>query len=183
MSAPQAPTPAKLFMSALFRGGPEPADSAEFTAALAALRERFGATDVMSPLWQFDYTSYYFEEMGQPLWRRVFSFERLIRREQLVDIKLFCAELEKRLADTAGRRRVNLDPGLVTRENFILATGKNITHRVYLERGIYADLTLLFKNKRFQPLPWTYPDYASAEMAALLAEMRQRLLEAGRASA
>jgi hypothetical protein len=68
---------------------------------------------------------------------------------------------------------VNLDPGLLTPENFILATGKNFSHRVYLGNGVFADLTLVYRNGGFHPLPWTYPDYASEEVRSLLRDLRR----------
>ena len=60
-------------------------------------------------------------------------------------------------------------------ERLVLATGKNYTHRIYLSRGIYADLTLLYVKGTYQPLPWTYPDYREPEMLRLLAFLRLRL--------
>ncbi len=37
-------------------------------------------------------------------------------------------------------------------ERFVLATGKNYTHRIYIGKGIYADLTLIFQNGSFSGL-------------------------------
>ena len=176
MSTLNAPPLAKLFFSILFRGGPEPQDSAELTEILSLLSGQFGPTDVLSPILPFNYTKYYCAEMGPHIWRRILSFERLVAREQLVVIKHQCLEWEERYRDAAGNRTLNLDPGLISRENLILATGKNNPHRIYLGRGVFADLTLIYQHKGFSPLPWTYPDYASLEIASLLVEMRQCLL-------
>ena len=38
----------------------------------------------------------------------------------------------------------------------ILATTKDQCHRVYLGRGIFAEVTLFYKQKTFNPWPWTY---------------------------
>ena len=76
-----------------------------------------------------------------------------------------------------GRRAVNIDPGLITRERLILATGKNAGHRVYLGRGVFADLTLLYRSGGFEPLPWTYPDYASPEVRAVMKDLRVKYLD------
>jgi hypothetical protein len=62
------------------------------------------------------------------------------------------------------------------RERFVLATGKNFTHRIYLGRGIYADLTLVYRGGGFQALPWTYPDYADARLQAFLLRARNKLV-------
>ena len=59
-------------------------------------------------------------------------------------------------------------------ENLVLATGKSQAHRIYLGEGVFGDLTLIFRKGTYQPLPWTYPDYASRELIAVLEEVRQR---------
>ncbi len=38
---------------------------------------------------------------------------------------------------------------------------------------MFADLTLVFRNGEYRPLPWTYPDYASDEIRDLLREIRR----------
>lgn len=98
-------------------------------------------------------------------------------QDRLADIKHTTNAIEARFAAN-GRRRVNIDPGYLTMERFVLATGKNFTHRVYLEQGIYADLTLLYQHNDFTPLPWTYPDYAGSEMRHFLLMVRERYVRA-----
>jgi len=178
MSIPVEPLPARLFFSLMFRGNPEPADSPEKCAALEQLVKAYGSLDYESSLLPFNYTRYYEREMGPHIWRRLISFEKLVQRDQLPDIKCFCMDLEKQFLDEQGNRRVNLDPGLLTTENLILATGKNFSHRIYLRRGIFAEMTLYYHNQRFNRLPWTYPDYRSEEFCAIFTEMRKRLLDA-----
>ena len=73
-----------------------------------------------------------------------------------------------------GKRSVNIDPGYLLYERFVLATGKNYSHRIYVGQGIYADLTLIFQKGAYRPLPWTYPDYADAPMADFLMEVRHK---------
>jgi hypothetical protein len=93
----------------------------------------------------------------------------------LADWKVFTNRLEERFS-LGGRRPVNLDPGYVAKERLVLATGKNYTHRLYLEHGIYGDLTLLYSRGGFQPLPWSYPDYAQGEVPELLGQVRRKYL-------
>jgi hypothetical protein len=76
----------------------------------------------------------------------------------------------------AGRRRVDVDPGYLTRTKLVLATTKDYAHRVYLGRGIYAEVTLSYRQGAFHPWPWTYPDYASPEYAPQLEAMRRLYL-------
>ena len=47
---------------------------------------------------------------------------------------------------------------------------------IYLGAGIYADLTLVYRGGRFQPLPWTYPDYAADDLRGFLEGVRRRYL-------
>jgi len=153
MSLPHEPEPVKLIAS-LF--SPEKALLERVIDELSGI---FGTADWISPECFFDRTRYYEKEMGWPLHRRFISFERLIRPEQLVSIKLRCNEVEKRYLHE-GKRRINVDPGYISPERLVLATGKNYVHRIYLSKGIYADLTLVFRKGCFEPLAWTYKDYS-----------------------
>lgn len=169
MSVPERPKPAKLFVSVI-------SASAELIArVLLDLAHRYGPEDFVSAPLPFDYTDYYHAEMGQPLWRRFASFARLIQQEELVRIKEQTNELEARMSADR-RRRVNIDPGYLLAERLVLATGKNCAHRIYLDRGIYADLTLVFRAKEYRPLPWTYPDYGDARVRGWLGVLRQKYL-------
>lgn len=133
----------------------------------------FGPVDWISELIPFDRTRYYEREMGWPLFRRFLSFEELIDPGQLPDIKLKTNELElKHSNDT--KRQVNIDPGYVGLERLVLATGKNYTHRIYLAKGIYADLTLIFHKGTFVPLKWTYPDYKEERVIRWFNKIRER---------
>jgi hypothetical protein len=71
---------------------------------------------------------------------------------------------------------VNIDPGYLAKAHLILATGKGYSHRPYLRDGIYADLTLMYQDKSFRTLPWTYPDYAGDQMQGMLLRIRERYL-------
>jgi hypothetical protein len=59
-------------------------------------------------------------------------------------------------------------------ERFVLATGKNYSHRIYIGKGIYADLTLIFESSAFRKLPWTYPDYSDKVMLDYLQQVRRK---------
>ena len=65
-----------------------------------------------------------------------------------------------------------VNPGYLLSERFVLATGKNFTHRIYIGQGIYADLTLIYQRGAFEKLPWTYPDYADEPVLAFLEKVR-----------
>lgn len=169
MSRPHEPLPAKLAVSVLSADMP-----AVWPPALAALEERFGPAEIAYPAMPFAHTAYYDDELGSPIVRRLVAFAGLVPQDALGPAKRFTNALEDRLARPDGRRRVNLDPGLVTCERFVLATGKNYTHRIYLGQGIFGDLTLVFQAGSWQTLPWTFPDYAAPDMLARLTDVRSR---------
>ena len=133
----------------------------------------FGPTDWISPALLFDRTKYYEKEMGWPLHRRFISFKTLIRPADIVEIKWKTNTLEKRYARN-GNRKVNIDPGYIALERLVLATGKNYTHRIYLSKGIYADLTLIFQKGSFSPLAWSYKDYSDPEVIGFFNAVRER---------
>jgi hypothetical protein len=167
MSEPQAPDPVKLVIGAVM------SEKALLEQVAPELERRFGPLDIVSAWMPFDQTDYYAAEMGPVLWRRMMAFKQLIDPGRLAVVKIATNALEGRWTE-AGRRRVNLDPGILSRERFVLATGKNFSHRIYLSEGIWADLTLVFHHGGFDPLPWTYPDYAAPQMRALLAMIRDK---------
>jgi hypothetical protein len=167
MSQPQPPKPAKLLIS-LFTG-----EKALFHSAATRLSERFGEPDMISNWFSFDYTDYYRTEMGSPLFRRMMGFRDLIAQEDLARIKCATNEIE-RLFCRGTARGVNIDPGYLLHERFVLATGKNFTHRIYIGLGIYADLTLIYTRGNFQPLAWTYPDYRSEDIIGFLENARKK---------
>ncbi len=143
---------------------------------IGQLSDIYGPVDCFSPELFFDRTKYYAKEMGWPLHRRFITFEMLVPADQLVEIKLKTNEIEHQYSHE-GKRGINIDPGYISAERLILATGKNYIHRVYLTKGIYADLTLIFKRGGFSPLEWTYPDYAVPEVIDFFNRVRGQYME------
>jgi hypothetical protein len=170
VSTPREPCPGKLALSVLAAADWWDLAWPEFRLELA---ERFGPVDYETPLLPFAHTAYYDAELGAPLARRILGFERLIPLDGLVAVKLATNADERAHARPDGSRRVNLDPGLITLERLVLASGKNFTHRIYLGCGIWADLTLIYNKKTgWVALPWTFPDYATEDMKRRLTELR-----------
>ncbi len=167
MSEPAVPPPVRLIVSAL-----APRKSVA-DQAVPIIEKRFGRlTDEEGPL-PFDYTDYYVEEMGPGIQRWLWSFEELLDRGAMAAVKLFTNEIEQTLA-LNGRRRVNLDPGFLSLENFVLVTGKNHAHRIYIGDGVFADLTLIYRRGSFRALEWTYPDYAEPRLISVLNKLREK---------
>jgi hypothetical protein len=170
VSLPRQPKAVKLVMSFIFK------EEKDFASALSETDSRYGPVDFLSESLPFDFTTYYEPEMGKGLGRRIASFEPLISPGQLSGVKLWTNALEARSLNERGGRKVNIDPGYLAASKFILATGKDYSHRIYLGEGIYGDLTLIFQKGGFAPLPWTYPDYASQPLIGLLNLLRKRYL-------
>ncbi|MFB3884323.1 MAG: DUF4416 family protein [Thermodesulfobacteriota bacterium] len=171
MGRPKEPKPAKLFMS-LIASGDE-----YLQKGFEDLCSDFGEMDFKSPRMPFDFTDYYNPEMGEDLFRHFITFKNLISIPLLADIKQSTNRLEAKYATPSGNRRLNIDPGYICFEHIILATTKGYGHRPYLRDGIYADLTLIYRNKSFQPLEWTYPDYRQEEIIDLFNQFRKRYAE------
>ncbi|QTA80969.1 DUF4416 [Desulfonema limicola] len=169
MSIPQPPKPAKLVISIFLK------DKDLINSLTEELSEKFGNIDIISDWMPFDYTSYYEPEMGSPLFRRMLSFANLIEQTGLSHIKLETNKLELKLSECE-KRRVNIDPGYLLLERFVLATGKNFTHRIYIGNKIYADLTLIYTKGDFKTLPWTYPDYADKPVITFLNKVRNQYI-------
>jgi hypothetical protein len=169
MSKPTPAHPVKLVFS-IFS-----AAVAQIDEVITMLSALYGQPDFISALLPFDYTKYYGAEMGEKLVRRFLSMEKLIGPESLPAVKLTTNEIEDKL--TAGRRRsVNIDPGYLSQAHLILATGKGYSHRPYLRDGIYADLTLIYQNRHYCSLPWTYPDYADEKQLEMFGKIRAKYM-------
>ena len=114
--------------------------------------------------------------MGRGLFRVFLSFEKLIDPAGLVDAKLITNMIEDRLADSTQsprKRPVNIDPGYITAAKLVLASTKDYSHRIYLDKGIYAEITLSYRNKQFMPCDWTYPDYRTGEYIDIFTKIRE----------
>jgi len=162
------------------------ADRGRMVEAQAALAGAFGRIDLESDFLPFDFTEYYRAEMGDGLLRRFVSFEEPVDPGRLATVKLATGKIEARFARSDGgtvRRRVNLDPGYVTPAKLVLATTKDFAHRVYLGRGIYAEVTLQFRKDGIVAMPWTYPDFRSGAYAPFLLEVRRLAMQAQRPGA
>jgi hypothetical protein len=167
MSRPLPPKPAKLVIGFLLK------DGRLAGGIIRELAHRFGPPDLISPWFEFGYTDYYEKEMGGPLARRLLAFKSLIRQSDLPDIKIATNGIEEQFSEDH-LRRVNIDPGYLLMERFVLATGKNFSHRIYIGQGIYADLTLIYSRGQYRVLPWTYPDYAGDKITGVLEKIREK---------
>lgn len=168
--------------------GPEPTRACLVVSLLAAeeepraeavrrLSQDWGPLDYLSLPLAFPGGGYYTAEMGAPLTRRILAFRQPVALDALARTKRACLALEADLA-LQGRRRVNLDPGLLTGDALVLASTKYTGHRLPLDArtGLWQELTLWYHQGCYQPLPWTYPDYAGAQLRDIMSRLRRRHL-------
>ncbi len=166
----RGPEHVKLVMSILFSAGEQE------TATLETLEKELGPIDLVSRRLCFQHTDYYSAEMGTGLLRRMVSFRRLVHPGTLVDLKLRTQAIEDMFRDKRGNRKVNLDPGLLGHAQLVLATHKPYSHRIYLGKGVFAELTLIFRQGSLRPLLWTYPDYGSEPLLGWFHRVRSLYL-------
>ncbi|MCR5760412.1 MAG: DUF4416 family protein [Sphaerochaetaceae bacterium] len=133
----------------------------ERESLLSCLTSAFGPIKAITPTLDFPFTDYYDDEMGGHPVRYLILFEKLIDPSSLPSIKIKTNEMEKLFKGKGTGRPINIDPGILTLANLILATCKDRSHRIPLSQGVYGEVTLIYQNKDFQALPWTYADYAS----------------------
>ncbi len=141
------------------------------------LEAHFGPVGLVSDDYQFCQTRYYEESMGTQLTKRFYVFDRLVAPNCLPAAKLLANSLEAELAIARKfpePRPLNLDPGTLELGKFMLATTKDQAHRIYLSRGIFAEVTLRFEAGEFVPWPWTYADYREEKVRSFLREARER---------
>lgn len=160
------PEPSLLFIGSLF-------SSREILNSVSViLREKFNGVLFHSENINWDYTDYYNEELGTPIQKRFIFFDSLFDPSLLADTKIITNDIENLFLKN-NRRKINLDPGYLSLSKVVLASTKNYSHRIYLGKGIYAEVTLIYKNGKFIPLPYTYPDYKSKEYLRIFLEARE----------
>jgi hypothetical protein len=124
--------------------------------------------------YDFTQTDYYERMMGPGLRKRLLAFHDLVALDAFAEIKLLTNALEAEVrGGWAEPRPLNLDPGLLTLGKFMLATTKDQAHRIYLGKGIFAEVTLRYQAGSFPPWPWTYADYRLPNVVAFLNEARE----------
>lgn len=137
------------------------------------LQELYGAFDLVSPAYCFSEISpYYDKEMDGKVFRRLMSFQECRDPAELAEIKTCTNALEQFIA-VDGNRRLNLDPGFISCGRLSLATTKNAGHRLPLQNGIYAELTLFYARHAWHPFPWTYMDFKMPQVHDFLSEARK----------
>lgn len=156
--------------------------------AQSTAEAHWGPVALVSPAFAFDETQYYEASMGAGLLLRIMAFAEPADPGQLAAWKLQTGGWEADYARQTPHgepRPLNLDPGYLTLAKFVLASTKDHSHRIYLGHGVFGEVTLYYKQGRWQTHPWTYPNYQRPDYQAFLTRCRdhfasQRLKEPNR---
>jgi len=168
MGETKPPDQALLFVSTLYCRADKFNDSKEI------LEKNFGDILFVSPSIPWEYSDYYKDKIGWPLFRQIIFFKNVIDPGLLVDIKLKTNEIESNLS-VDGKRSINLDPGYLTLSKVVLASTKNYAHRLYLGKGIYGEITLIYKDGTYSPHLFTYRDYQDKSQIEIFMQVREML--------
>ncbi|OGC39125.1 hypothetical protein A2Y85_02035 [candidate division WOR-3 bacterium RBG_13_43_14] len=141
------------------------------------LSARCGRSIMHSQKIPFTHTDYYSKEMAAVIFRQWHAYEKKILPGELAEIKTFTNLVEKKYLNENKGRMINIDPGYISLSNLVLASTKNYSHRIYLDLGIYAEITLIFKHEHFMPLEWTYPDYKEPAAIEFFEKVRKNFKE------
>ncbi|MBI4691586.1 MAG: DUF4416 family protein [Nitrospirae bacterium] len=168
MGKPLPPSPSLLFAGILY------SNNAYLEKVKEILIDLFGTALFETSPFQWEYSDYYAKELGPHIMRSFLFFKNLISPEDIVDIKLKTNDIEDSMSED-GKRKINLDPGYLTLSNVVLATTKNYSHRIYLGKGIYGEVTLIYKGKTFVPHIFTYADYRDKNCIEMFLNAREKL--------
>ncbi len=165
--------PVKLFLALTYK------DIKFYDCLIEFLKKKYGKIDEMS--FEFDFSTfsrYYNAEMGNGLKKRIVSFAEPVSPETIYKQKLFTNRIEYLFADKENgniKRTINIDPGYLTPAKVVLLTTKNYSHRIYLKKGIYAEITLSYYKKTFNTNEWTYPDYSQEKIISFFNNLRKKI--------
>lgn len=123
----------------------------------------------------FGFTDYYEPEMGTGLVKQYLVFENPFDRSELATVKTVTNAFECSCAHD-DHRTVNIDPGYLCRDKLVLASTKDYYHRIYLDQGIFAEVTLHMRGGVYRSFSWTYADYKDTGVQAMLMRARARLV-------
>ncbi len=172
MGNPQLHSPT-LLITAAFSRHRQALDWARRKAAAG-----WGPIALESEAFQFYRTDYYESTMGPDLKKVFWAFETLFDPGKLVDVKYQANAWEEECAaesEYSEARPLNLDPGYLTLSKLILASTKDYAHRIYLDRGMYAEITLYFQGKAWHHHRYTFPDYRREDYQVFFSRCRDYL--------
>ncbi|HBG28156.1 MAG: hypothetical protein A2Y10_06700 [Planctomycetes bacterium GWF2_41_51] len=168
------PEPVKLIIGILA------ANETALNAAIDMIKDKFGECDLESETWAFTQTEYYAKETGSEILKKFITVKKLITPDKLAAIKLKTNKMEEKLARMPGigfSRPVNLDPGYIEPSKLVLASTKNFSHRIYIGKKIWAEVTLVYNKGRWVFFEYTFPDHREERYHGFFSKVREKLVE------
>lgn len=169
MAEAKRPQPVQLVIGVIF------GDRDVLPPLETELEHAVGTIESRSPVYAFDVTDYYGDEMGGGLKRVFYSFVDMISPERIVDVKVLANEIERRFS-VGGDRRVNIDPGYMDFHKLVLASVKFLGQKIYLGKGVYADPTLYY-DKGWKSYDWGFLDFRDGRYNGFLTLVRRAYKE------
>ena len=136
-----------------------------------------GTPEIQSQPVPFDRTDYY-NDIDPDLSRVFLCFPGLVNPEGLADWKRQAIAVEAESRQPV--RAVNIDPGYIDGARLVLASTKDHAHRIYLRDGIFAEVTMRYKFKKWASFDYTFPDFASGVYDEFLSQVRKLWLKEAR---
>jgi len=138
--------------------------------SIEKLTEIWGVPEIVSNPVPFDKTNYY-DEISPNLKRVFLCFPGLVNAGGLADWKHEAIEIEAMSRKPI--RAVNIDPGYIDGARLILASTKDHAHRIYLRDGIFAEVTMRYRFRKWTAFDYTFPDFASGVYDEFLLRVRR----------
>ncbi len=158
------PSPGRLYVAANY-------DDAElYIEARRELSKLFGKVDFETPVLEAEGLLPLYATVPHAHFR-VMSFERLVGREELVDVRRKTMQLEGR-TQSQGLPRLELDPGYVCPYTVVRSSLSEDFHRIYLYHGIFAETLYRFEQLAYRPFPHTPEFYRRADVITIFADLR-----------
>ena len=151
----------KLFFGIMF------SDKDIYNECLKDLINNFGEVEKESFEYDFDeFTDYYEKEMGRWLKKKIIIFKKEIEEKDLVGVKKFITEIEKKYSEE-GKRKINIDPGFVS-DRVVLASFKKKDFKKNLGEGVFAHEVLRLEDGRVKEFWHTFRDYKGKKVKEFL---------------
>ena len=155
-------------------------DEGALERAVEMIEAMFGKADLKSEVWPFIHTNYYADEMGENVLKQFVTIEKLIHPERIAKIKHQTNKMEMKLAkeiDGKFSRPVNIDPGYIESAKLVLATTKNFSHRIYIGKNMWAEVTLVYNKGKWEGFKFTFPDHKDDRYHGFFSKVREKLKE------
>ena len=115
--------------------------------------------------YDFNFTDYYEKEFGSGLKKTIYVFDGRIKKDELVEIKVLCGQIELDFADEiSGKRSINIDPGYFNEMEVVLASFKGKEFKEDLGDGIFAHKVLEFEDGKAKEFFHTFEDFKSKDV-------------------